>query len=1038
MITLIFFYMLCQVVLADDVKPAKIDFYKGAQEFINEVDSIMSNKQQLKKIESDEKFEDKVENIETLERSNMDLSIKSFESYIAKYPNSPYVPDALYRLSKLYYEDASQKAIKDTENYEKEYQKFLRGETQVLPPDPVADYSKAIKTLKRLTDNYRDYKYRNEALYLAGYVYFEQGNIKNGTETYNTLIREYPKSDKLAEVYTRLGEYYFDSDDLSKAVYYYSQVLEYPDSPYYENVLYKLAWTYYHKKKIDEASGFFASLLDYNEKKFGPDHTSSTINEAKNYIAMGYAEFAKGVKGAYAFFRRIGGRNYEYEIMRRITEAYCSSDRIKEARESFNFIIDHYPYHPENPIVDEKLLNSINPTQNLKLLNIERDRMIQLFGEGSVWREKNKDDPKALATAEEIIKKQLIAAALYHQKIGDDRKSRKEYIKAARLYYEFLRKYPMDGLVAGARYNYAKVLFNLHDYKGAIKEYTAVQDYTEDEGLREESSFSVVTAWQNRLITEQSTKYASKDMKPLVGVNGKLLPPNELNAEEASTVMSCQKYEKLNQRGQRLARVWYIEAGIYFRNNMFEKARKKYNEIIENYPKDKTASESIRSIIASYTYEKNYPKVEEWSKKFLALRSSDQDMGKDEDEIRSLMTGSVFNSAKGMEEEGRYEEAANEYIRLERQYPNSEYADAALYNAGLMYEKRGDANGAIRSYNMMLDQYPKSKHSLSAMFRVATNYEQQLDFGNAMYFYGKIIKKYPKTDLAVDSNYNSGRIRRAYNQYEKAANHFMAYSVGSKDQQEGASALILSGSLYERSKKYAKALNAYEKYIKDNNKDIEGVAKARIGKATVYDKMGKKDLAYKEYEKLTDELKVSGNPSGTKIAEYNAEAMFRMIQPLSDRYHAIRVKALSVDAMRLGYEKKQELLQKLSEEYLKVISLGSPEWSVGALYMMGYEFQEFADFLYKAPVPKEINTEQLKGEYKSQVQTQAMPYEDKATEYYEKCISESARLKVANDWTKGSRQRLAQLKPKEYKDNKDEITVVYPSADIKDHGFVGK
>ena len=597
----------------------------------------------------------------------------------------------------------------------------------------------------------------------------------------------------------------------------------------------------------------------------------------------------------------------------------------------------------------------------------------------------------------------------------------------------------MDGLVVGARFNYAKVLFNLGDYDGAIKEFTAVQDYADDDKFREESSFSLVTAWQNKLRKNNPRKYAMKDVKPLLDKDGKLLPPSKLDEDEEQTIAVCLKYEKLNSQGKRLPRVWYTEAEIYFRNNMFDTAREKYSNVVELYPNDKVAVDSMRNMVASYTYEKNYSKVEEWSTKLLASKDFGNNVSSDTEEIKSLMTGSVFKSAKAMEQDGKYEDAANEYIRLAKQYPKSEYSDAALYNAGIIYEKVGDPTNAIRSYRLMLVKYPRSKHTVETLFRVAVNYEQQLDFPNSIYFYEEITKKHPKTEFAADAHYNAARIRRAYNQYDKAADHFMAHSIMAKEQKEKAESLMLAASLYDKSENYAKALNSYESYIKRNHRDLDGVMLSHTNKAKIYSTLGKKNLAYKEYISAINTFKASGNPSSDLQAnEQNAEARFMLVYDLSNKYHSIKVKKNSVKVMKLAYDQKQKLLQTLSEQYLKIINLGSAGWSVAALYMLGFEFQKFAEFLYDIPIPKQINTEQLITEYKSQIQTQAMPYEDKAIEYYEKSISESARLKVANDWTKRARQRLSKLKPEQYKDNKDEIPVVYPSVDIKDYGFIGK
>ncbi|MEI6092811.1 MAG: tetratricopeptide repeat protein [bacterium] len=1039
MILLILIYTMNLGFCAEDNRASKVDFYKGAKEFINEINSIISNKEELKKMESDEKYEGKVENIEILEQSNSELSKKSFEDYIQKYPNSSFVPDALYRLSKLYYEETAQRIIKDTENYEKEYQKFLRGETQSLPPEPSTDYSDAIRVLNMLVNNYPNYKYRDESLYLLGYTYFEQGNIEKGIAAYQALISEYPKSDKLSEVYTRLGEHYFDSDDLSKAVYYYSQVLEHPDSPYYENVIYKLAWTYYHKKRIDEASSFFVSLIDYNDKKFGSDYVSSTINEAKNYIAIGYAESPKGIKGAYDFFRKIGGRTYEYEILSKICELYASSDRLKEALTSIAFLFEHYPYNPDTPVIHEKIINSIKPEQNLKLLNTERDKMIKLLEDGSVWREKNKDNTKAIFTAEQIIKRQLIAAAFYHQERGEDKNDRKEYITAAQLYYNFLKKYPMDGLVLGARLNYAKVLFNLKDYDGAIQEFSVVEKHTEDEKIREESGFSLVTSWQNKLKKQFPRKYLTKEIIPMLDENGKLMPVGSLSYNEGVAATACKEYETDNPNGKRIPQVLYVKAELYFRNNMFDEARGVYNEIIGRFPKEKVAVDSVRNMIAMYTYENNYTKIEEWSKKLLASGGMDKNINRDEKEINSLLTGSVFKSAKAMDEEGRFDEAANEYVRLAKQYPKSEYSDAALYNAGLIYEKRGNSSGAIKSYKSMLARYPGSKNTVSALFRLAVNYEQQLDFYHAVLFYNNITKKYWKTAFASDANYNAARISRAFNQYDKAAEHYMAYGALSKNKKERASSLTLSASLYEKAGKYLKALNAYDRYIKENKADLDGVIMSHISRARIYEILRKKNYAYVEYNSVVKRFNASGSPSANaQTVNYNAEARFKMVSELSSKYHSIKVKTTSVKEMKTAYEVKQHLLQKLSDQYLKIINLGSPEWSVASLYMIGLDFQNFADFLYEIPVPKQLNTDDLINEYKSQIQTQALPYEDSAIEYYEKSIAESARLKTLNDWTRKAKSRLTKLKPEQYKESKEEIPVLYPSIDIKVYGFMGK
>ena len=155
-------------------------------------------------------------------------------------------------------------------------------------------------------------------------------------------------------------------------------------------------------------------------------------------------------------------------------------------------------------------------------------------------------------------------------------------------------------------------------------------------------------------------------------------------------------------------------------------------------------------------------------------------------------------------------------------------------------------------------------------------------------------------------------------------------------------------------------------------------------------------------------------------------------------YSELKVETTDPAQLKKIYTKKEDLLKKLSEQYLSVVELGVTEWSLASLYMLGLSLEEFANFLYAIPVPKELNTDELKREYDNQIKAQAMPYEDEAMDYYEKTMSESARLKTVNIWTKYAQTRLIKLKPESNKQYKEEIYVNSPSMDIIDYGFMGQ
>jgi len=1026
----------CRTSFPQELDEAKLDFYKSSKEFVNEINSIVEGQKNLKKMEIQEEFEGNAENIEILEESNRKQSIKSFEKYLKEYPNSDYVPDVLYRLGKLYFEEAAQKMIKDAESYEKEYQKFLRGEAQVLPPETNIDYSAVEKVLIQLVDKYKDYRFRDDALYILGYSYFEEGQMEKAVYYFQKVINEFPNSSKLPEIYTRLGENSFDSNQFNKAIYYYSRALEYPDSVYYENVLYKLGWIYYSRGQINEASDFFVTLIDNNEKKHGANYASTFNTEAKNYIAVGFSESKNGVKDAYTFFRNIGGRHYEYEIMSKICELYIMADKTKDVKASINFVLLKYPYEPENPVLQDKLINDLKKYAKYSNTSEELDKMIKLFGEGSVWREKNKDNSNAIITADSLIVKQIISAALLHQEKGDRTGNRSEYIAAAKLYYDFLKRRTGDPLVIGVRYNYAQVLFSLGNYVGALNEYMAVQQNSTEEQYREKSSFGVVISWQAK-VKATDPKYHTKGLKPMLDSKGNLSPANQLSSDENSFILAIKKYENINSSSKRIDEVWYMESEVYFRNNMFDEAIVGYKNIIDKYPNSKFYTDAVGNLIALYDYRKDYKEVQYWSNKLL-LSKNISSSSYSPKEIKSLITVAAFKSAQKLESEGKNIEAADEYARLARQYPKSEYSDAALYNAGVTYEKLGMNKEATLAYGTILSKYPKSKQTVDTMFRLAVSYEQNLDFDKAVLSYEAITKKYPNSKFTPDCYYNAYRIRRSKYEYMKAASNLLAYSYTRKNPKERASATMQAGWLYEQSDKDEKALNVYSSYIANNKTDLDGVMESYIRKGKIFEKMEKYNLAYDSYKSATLAFNASGKPSKGTAYNLNAEARFRVLGKTFYEYSSVKVEKYDNAKVKLSYDKKEKMLKSLTDQYLVIVELGVTEWSLASLYMIGVSFEKFADFLYAIPYPKEINTEELKKEYSDQIKTQVLPFENKAVEYYEKTISESSRLKTVNIWTKYSQGRLSKFSEDKNTKQSEELYVNSPSMDIVDYGFVGQ
>jgi len=126
-------------------------------------------------------------------------------------------------------------------------------------------------------------------------------------------------------------------------------------------------------------------------------------------------------------------------------------------------------------------------------------------------------------------------------------------------------------------------------------------------------------------------------------------------------------------------------------------------------------------------------------------------------------------------------------------------------------------------------------------------------------------------------------------------------------------------------------------------------------------------------------------------------------------------------------EEKGKKLAETRAAYQDVIKMKVAHWAIAASARIGQLFQNFADALYTAPVPKPpvpkgLYSKEAKEEfivtftdtYCDTLEDKAAPLETKAIQGLATCLSKSTELSWYNDWSKLCEKELNQIKPAEY------------------------
>ncbi len=124
----------------------------------------------------------------------------------------------------------------------------------------------------------------------------------------------------------------------------------------------------------------------------------------------------------------------------------------------------------------------------------------------------------------------------------------------------------------------------------------------------------------------------------------------------------------------------------------------------------------------------------------------------------------------------RYDEAIEAYKQMPYSYPNSKYASKSLLNAGLAYYNKGELDNASVTYKQVVDDYPGTEDARSAMLALKNISIEQ----NSVHDYIAYAKEKGAADMEVQEqdslNFLAAEKLYIGGKYEQAISAFEAYS----------------------------------------------------------------------------------------------------------------------------------------------------------------------------------------------------------------------------------------------------------------------
>lgn len=990
------------------------------RDFQATVGQIINAEYRSRRARVDVYFQTEIEALRVEERALRGRAIEEFEQFLSRFPDHPHhSPDVLFRLAELHYEKTEDDFILADIAYEEQRRQYDLGLIPELPEEAEKDFSKSIELFELLVTKFPDYRQVDGAWYLLAICHLQMYDNHLAIDALKTLVYNYPDSGFAQEGYLRLGEEYFLDQNFRLARPAYERALQYGESVWYDKILFKLGWANYLLNEYDSAIKNFVMLLEYYED--GAEGSDQAVREeALEYFAIVLGEQDWDLDGetdkAFVLPRALEylgtDRPYTIEVLDRLATLLSEyaegggADFYSAAQtDVLRHIIDRYPLDAKNAERHNEIITALFRANHIKEALAEGDEFNARYSMGGPWysEQERMGNFEEIAYAERTSRVLLIEAgtilyneaeALAHramlekdQALAADARTR--YTGSAAAYGQFLERYPNDAEAYEVLMFRAQALLNAGNVLEAADAFSLVRESQLSTQYRDAAAGLAIDAYGDALMQAIDRKelefrayppYTSlrdvpaeqrKEAKEAAELRG--APANEPIPElSLRWVEAIDRFIELELHNEddpeAQGQLAFAAARLFYDYRHHETAIERLTAIVRNYCGQQETGYAAALLLETYRVREDYAQVEFWTNEIERLGACVQVppelVAAFQADLERFRMGAVADQAERLYAEGKYEEAAAEYIRLTTDYADSDFAPLGLYNAGLIYEEDlRDFRLAMEQFDELIRRYPNSEYVNDSLVRVAVNSTNFFDFEKAIETYMELDRrKHSAPDQGLESPLlTAAELLRYTQQYDRAAQYYIRFANDNPRNARAPAALYTAATVYDTAGRHDDMLRTFERF----RSRFGGVSNALIdGDLAVIStyirelELARERQSSRQIDALERKvLQEFENRRPSPVPSSWANVQYVVGEILFERAKA---KFVEWDAQSLGTLAKTqqtriatriETMPTLRDELNTVIIAGSADWTICAKYYQGLIYKRMSDRVAQMPRP---------------------------------------------------------------------------------------
>lgn len=929
------------------------------------------------------------------------------------------MPEALLRLGELKWE-------LEREQFVDRFKAWEAKPVDQRGPAPDPNFQPSRDLFARVLKDYPWFSQYDLALYVDGFLAYEQGKQDEALDRFNRILKDFPRSRFVADAHMARAEALFNGKyDYAGALVEYERVLAYKNSDLYGLALFKSAWCMWRLGRSEDAAKRFVSVFEVTDGATGQAGKVNAAQrkqldelqaEALKYLVEVFTEDEKNTaQDVYGFLTKIGGDRFAGKVVRALAVQFYDQAHYDRGVAAYELLLKLEPASAEASGWVLQIASGYNAVEDWPKLRTAYERAVTGYTTGSAWA-KTQGDPAVVARATADVEKQLKEHALQlHAKAQKDKTSRAQFEGAAGLYGVYLSKFEGEKTAYQVHYYLAEIDFH-HLDKGneAATHYMAsARAMPKDEAQREPLKTQRHDAIYNAIAALEKVRFGELEARKKQP-QGSAFQETEADKKFAEAL---DLYAQLYPSDPALPELFFRQGRQYYDYGVYDSAVKIWGSLLEKFPRSQYALAAGELILDSFNRAKNYENIETWARRLKSAPAFASEAN--QKKLDTLIVQAVFKQGEQKAAAGEHLDAAKAYLRAAKEFPSDPRAAQACVNAELEAQKAGDIETLKEAAKLVTGKaYATRPESPHGAWIAASTFQSMGLFAESAEFHEAIAgladrehPNYQKYEHTKDAAYNAVVLRVATGEHDKAianGNRFLTQYGTSGDADE---VVFQMGKAHQNAGRNKEAADLYRRYLaRSKNQDhrVQGwVLLAKALAKTGDDRNA--DEALKAAVDIGKHRKGELGPDGKFAA---AHARYMEGERVLERFDKIQI---SGDVKQLSGRLKQkaELLKQASAVFLDVVSLGVAEWTTAALYQIGRTYETFSKSLKEAPPPSGLSDAD-KEVYQTQIDEFVVPIEERSLDAYENGWKKAIDLGIYNQWTAKMRESLGRLNAELY------------------------